>query len=214
MKIETPLILVTEANVQATTLTTYLAAQLGTPIGLINHPNQLLEIEGCNLFLIDLDYLKYSQQLSWNRHITTFELTNTVLLNAPASADLDLLLMWPNTSGLFFHQDPLDRLAAGLKKVVQGEYWLPRHLLSELTNYYRQGMVLAQTNQNLLTTRECEIIRCLMTGASNVEIASKLYVSEHTIKSHLYNVFKKLNVKNRLQAVIWAKEYLDITSSS
>lgn len=56
--------------------------------------------------------------------------------------------------------------------------------------------------------REQEIIRYLMTGASNTEIADSLFVSEHTIKSHLYNVFKKLNVKNRLQAVSWAKEYL------
>jgi ATP/maltotriose-dependent transcriptional regulator MalT len=52
-----------------------------------------------------------------------------------------------------------------------------------------------------------------MTGASNTEIADTLFVSEHTIKSHLYNVFKKLNVKNRLQAVSWAKDYLDMTSS-
>ena len=52
-------------------------------------------------------------------------------------------------------------------------------------------------------------MRCLMTGASNSEIASSLFVSEHTIKSHLYNVFKKINVRNRLQAVRWAKENLD-----
>jgi ATP/maltotriose-dependent transcriptional regulator MalT len=44
-----------------------------------------------------------------------------------------------------------------------------------------------------------------MTGASNTEIADSLFVSEHTVKSHLYNVFKKLNVKNRLQAVSWAR---------
>lgn len=52
-----------------------------------------------------------------------------------------------------------------------------------------------------------------MTGASNVEIADSLFVSEHTVKSHLYNVFKKLNVKNRIQAVSWAKEYLDAPDS-
>ena len=60
----------------------------------------------------------------------------------------------------------------------------------------------------IATWREQGYITHLMTGASNTEIADSLFVSEHTIKSHLYNVFKKLNVKNRLQAVSWAKEYL------
>lgn len=89
-----------------------------------------------------------------------------------------------------------------------GGVLIPRHLLCDLVNYYRKGGEHHLRNQTLLTVREQEIIRYLMTGASNTEIADSLFVSEHTIKSHLYNVFKKLNVKNRLQAVSWAKEYL------
>ena len=59
-----------------------------------------------------------------------------------------------------------------------------------------------------LSPRELQILRLLCDANSNTEIADSLFVSEHTVKSHLYNVFKKLNVKNRLQAVSWAKEYL------
>lgn len=44
-------------------------------------------------------------------------------------------------------------------------------------------------------------------GASNIDIANALFVSENTVKTHLYNVFKKINVKNRLQAMMWAKGY-------
>ncbi|MFG0834034.1 LuxR C-terminal-related transcriptional regulator [Aeromonas bivalvium] len=209
----TPLVLVTEGNVQATTFTSHLMAQVGQPITLISQPDQLLTMGECSLFLIDLDYLKSSQQFGWHRAIAAFDSASTVLLNAPNSTDRDLLLMWPNTSGLFFRQDPLDRLVAGIRKVMEGEFWIPRHLMCELVNYYRQGNEPAQRHQTLLTVREREIIRYLMTGASNTEIADSLFVSEHTIKSHLYNVFKKLNVKNRLQAVSWAKDYLDFTSS-
>ena len=131
-----------------------------------------------------------------------------MLLNAPTSTDKELLLMWPHTSGLFFRQDSLDRLVIGIRKVLQGEYWIPRHLLCDLVDYYRKGNGQPLRQQTLLTAREQEIVRHLMTGASNTEIADNLFVSEHTVKSHLYNVFKKLNVKNRLQAVSWAKEYL------
>ncbi|KTA91731.1 LuxR family transcriptional regulator [Aeromonas salmonicida subsp. smithia] len=195
----TIVVLVTENNVQATSFQSYLAEQLALPI--------LLDGRGSHpLFLVDLDYLKSSQQSGWPREISSrFGEANTILLNAPTSTDRELLLMWPYTSGLFFRQDPL---VLGIRKVLQGEYWIPRHLLCDLVNYYRKGGEHHLRNQTLLTAREQEIIRYLMTGASNTEIADSLFVSEHTIKSHLYNVFKKLNVKNRLQAVSWAKEYL------
>ncbi len=53
---------------------------------------------------------------------------------------------------------------------------------------------------------EQQIIRHLAKGATNTEIADKLFVSENTVKTHLHNLFKKIHAKNRLQALIWAKE--------
>ncbi|MGL5284056.1 MAG: LuxR C-terminal-related transcriptional regulator, partial [Plesiomonas shigelloides] len=63
-------------------------------------------------------------------------------------------------------------------------------------------------NYPQLTFREKEILEQLRSGASNMEIASMLFVSEHTIKSHLYNLFRKINVRNRTQAIYWAEENL------
>ncbi|HCE1483784.1 TPA: helix-turn-helix transcriptional regulator, partial [Vibrio parahaemolyticus] len=40
------------------------------------------------------------------------------------------------------------------------------------------------------------------------DIADSLFVSEHTVKSHLYSIFRKLEVKNRMQAITWAKRNL------
>ncbi|MFM5223489.1 LuxR C-terminal-related transcriptional regulator [Aeromonas caviae] len=206
------LVLITENNAQATSFQRHLSEQLDLPILLVGALDALPDpaVTGPQpLLLIDLDYLKSAQQELWSKTICQrFGEASAVLLNAPTSTNKELLLMWPHTSGLFFRQDSLDRLVFGIRKVLQGEYWIPRHLLCDLVDYYRKGNGQPLRQQTLLTAREQEIVRHLMTGASNTEIADSLFVSEHTVKSHLYNVFKKLNVKNRLQAVSWAKEYL------
>jgi DNA-binding CsgD family transcriptional regulator len=60
----------------------------------------------------------------------------------------------------------------------------------------------------MLTERETEVIALLSIGASNEEIAEKLCVSPFTIKTHLYNIFKKVGVPNRFQAALWAAKNL------
>jgi len=60
-------------------------------------------------------------------------------------------------------------------------------------------------NGLLLTRREQEILSQLTTGEPNSVIASRLHLSEHTVKNHMYNIFRKIGVKNRLQASNWAK---------
>jgi LuxR family transcriptional regulator of csgAB operon len=59
-----------------------------------------------------------------------------------------------------------------------------------------------------LTPREVEILAMVAVGAKNEEIAEKLHISPHTVKTHIYNIFKKIDVPNRLQAALWAASNL------
>jgi ATP/maltotriose-dependent transcriptional regulator MalT len=56
-----------------------------------------------------------------------------------------------------------------------------------------------------LSEREVEVLQWITSGASNREIGRRLYIAESTVKRHVYNIFGKLNVRNRTQAALQAQ---------
>jgi DNA-binding NarL/FixJ family response regulator len=64
----------------------------------------------------------------------------------------------------------------------------------------------APVRRDGLSGRECEVLSLIAQGMSNAEIALALTVSEHTVKSHVQNLLGKLNLRNRIHAVIYAFE--------
>lgn len=64
----------------------------------------------------------------------------------------------------------------------------------------------SENTEKLLTKREKQILECLARGQGSKEISDSLYISIDTVKTHIKNIFRKLDVKSRLEAVIAAKE--------
>jgi DNA-binding NarL/FixJ family response regulator len=58
-----------------------------------------------------------------------------------------------------------------------------------------------------LTSRELEILQLLLTGKTNKEIATEIYISERTVEFHLDHIYTKIGVRTRLMAGIWAIEH-------
>lgn len=111
----------------------------------------------------------------------------------------------------FFYEyeyDHLKRFPKGIYAIFNGELWFSRKIMTEamLKDKKQEGFLTRYETD--LTFREIEILAMIAGGASNKMIAEKLYISPHTVKTHLYNIFKKINVTNRLQAALWAAKNL------
>lgn len=120
---------------------------------------------------------------------------------------LDLLYLL-YLQGIFYKTDQLDLLCKGILCLLNGDFWMSRHLMTRLVRLYRQQRTNTYRPACGLTQRELEILAMLGSGETNMNIAKQLFISEHTVKSHLYNIFRKIEVKNRTQAINWAKDHL------
>jgi DNA-binding NarL/FixJ family response regulator len=89
-----------------------------------------------------------------------------------------------------------DELAQGVRALMQGGAPLEAGVAAKLL----ESMSDARSGEEL-SARELEVLRELVTGASNKAIAAKLNLSENTVKSHLSHIFGKLNVQSRAEAM-------------
>ncbi|MEZ8796372.1 LuxR C-terminal-related transcriptional regulator [Vibrio cyclitrophicus] len=132
-----------------------------------------------------------------------------ILFNVPQQLPTSELLTFGVLKGLFYDSEQKVKIAKGIQQVINGDNWLPRKVTNQLLFYYRNMVNTNTTPTNVdLTIREIQVIRCLQSGSSNTQIADDLFISEFTVKSHLYHIFRKLAVKNRVQAIAWANQNL------
>jgi DNA-binding CsgD family transcriptional regulator len=110
--------------------------------------------------------------------------------------------------GIFFENDSPEIIAKGVEAILRGELWFSRDFLAKcvLEKTHNEGYT-PKAHPNV-TRREKEILLLVASGFSNDEIAERLNISPHTVKTHLYNIYQKLKVPNRLQAALWATKNL------
>jgi DNA-binding NarL/FixJ family response regulator len=112
-------------------------------------------------------------------------------------------------SGFLLKDVPADQLVSGIRLVAQGDALLApsvtRRLIQEFSRSSR-GRGQRPTGLDELTPREDEVFKLLARGMSNAEIAADLIVSETTVKTHVARILMKLEVRDRVQAVVLAYE--------
>jgi len=124
--------------------------------------------------------------------LTTFEADNHVIQALKAGA-----------SGYVLKDSQADAIVSSVLAVVAGE----RVMASAVANRVLEMLTGATTPKEFydgLTAREVEILKMLATGMANKQIAYKLKISEKTVRNHVSNMYEKLHIYDRAQAVLYA----------
>ncbi|GEM_PF-2906097 len=135
----------------------------------------------------------------------TYPALMNVRRDAPWVADCVL----HGVRGLFFDDDHFELVLRGINSLIEGAVWISREtLLAAATQPSRDLGTNGNSNTGELTRREQEILGMICVGATNQEIADKLFISTNTVKTHIYKIYKKIHVPNRMQAALWGAKHL------
>ncbi|MBL0405684.1 response regulator transcription factor [Microvirga aerilata] len=135
--------------------------------------------------------------------------TRVILLTASAGDHQIVEAVERGVYGLMLKDAAADTLLECMRSVSAGRRWLPSDLVGAALE--REGEKRAKTGQveNALTAREREIVSLVAEGLSNKEIARHLGVTDGTVKIHLHNIYRKLDVGNRTALTALSLSYRD-----
>jgi DNA-binding NarL/FixJ family response regulator len=128
--------------------------------------------------------------------LTTFDLDEYVYEALRAGA-----------SGFVLKDDPPEQLLAAIRIVAGGDALLSPSITKRVIKQFTRVPTPAPPKElDELTERELDVFRLIARGLSNAEIGEELYISETTVKTHITHILQKLNLRDRVQAVVLAYE--------
>jgi len=160
----------------------------------------LLDCQGRDEKSVLSELRPYLRQKKSENHVALF--------NVCRDSGIEKRFISEGVRGFFYAEDQLEILVKGVQAVLDGEWWLSRGVMIKCILEGTGEDKYAKRGNEVLTSRQIQILALVAVGASNDEIADRLNISSHTVKTHLYNIFKKIKVTNRLQSALWAAKHL------
>jgi len=148
----------------------------------------------CDILLLDL-------QMERNSLVDIADLVDqcaVVVVTASEQADDAVAAIRAGARAVVFKRFAIETLMEAISAVMEGRPWLPPELQQDLADR------LQERGTDPITPREREIIRYVALGMRNAEVATKLEISEVTVKSHLNNIFQKLGLRGRTELALYA----------
>lgn len=110
--------------------------------------------------------------------------------------------------GYLLKDTPSAELAQAIRAIHQGYTQLGAGLLEKVIVAMPHPEVKSSPELETLTPREKEVLQLIASGCNNREIAQQLYITERTVKNHVNSILRRLNLRDRTQAAIFANNYL------
>ncbi len=116
--------------------------------------------------------------------------------------------------GILHKNASANQVLKAIEKTYEGELWLDRSTLGRVFSDFRVSRGAEKTDpeaemRDSLTSRERKIIQVIVEGqgASNNDLAERLFISPHTLRNHLTSIYSKLNLGNRLELYVYAVKH-------
>ena len=194
------LLLFSSASVQQALLQQYLQTETGRTCQHLDDFDALMQLDyhSVALVLCQLSYGREEQYEQWLDHLMQQEFRGAVgFFDVAAPADLNQLVLWQPVFGCFESDCTPTQLLDGVNRLLQKQCCLPDCLLYRVLQQLRSRP--ARLGNRKLTRREQEVFRLVQAGNSNLRIADDLQLSEHTVKTHVSSLYRKLGVRNRIE---------------
>jgi DNA-binding NarL/FixJ family response regulator len=129
-----------------------------------------------------------------------------LILTANDASDVDVVeSIRLGVRGLIGRDETLEAVSDCVKKVLSGGTCLDQDLVGKaMAKFLTRETALRELAQ-LLTPREIQVLQLVVTGMRNRDVASRLFVSEGTLKVHLHHIYEKLEISNREALIAFAR---------
>lgn len=131
-----------------------------------------------------------------------------VLFNVVPEQGIEARAVKRGLRGIFYKNDSLVTFKKGIQAVLNGELWFSRGILTKCLREAKYSAEYPEESRIFLTPREKEVLLMIASGNSKDDIADELGISPHTVKTHISNIYNKIDVPNRVQAALWAAKNL------
>jgi DNA-binding NarL/FixJ family response regulator len=160
-----------------------------------------------NIMLLDVKMERVNGLQVLPRIVEQFPLLKVIILTAQVSSAESVKAIRDGARGIILKHAASEFLIKGIRKVAEGELWADSSTMTQVVDSLSRKYRVERSpekGRKELSDREIEVVTLVASGHRNKEIANKLFISEQTVKTHLSNIFQKLEVNDRLELALYA----------